>query len=245
MFEWLAAPLDATRVHDVGFHLSWHARLMVIAWGVLVPVGVLAARYFKILPGQPWPQEMDNRTWWNAHRFCQYSAVGLTAAAIALIKLSPDVSWASGIHYLAGWAVAALAAVQVGGGIFRGTKGGPTEPAPDGSWRGDHYDMTKRRIIFEYTHKTLGYVAMLVAAVAMISGLWQANAPRWMPLAIGAWWVFLLVLAVHLQRLGMCVDTYQAHWGTDNIHPGNNRERPIGFRIRRMEHPQPGDEVSN
>ncbi|MEO1745838.1 MAG: cytochrome b561 domain-containing protein [Pseudomonadota bacterium] len=240
MLEWLLAPLDATRPHDVGFHLSWHARFMVLAWGVLVPTGVLAARYFKIMPNQSWPHEVDNRTWWNTHRACQYSAAALTVVSIIVIRLAPEVTWSSGLHYIFGWTVVGLAVLQIAGGIMRGSKGGPTEPAPDGTLSGDHYDMTRRRIVFEYTHKTLGYFALLVAAIAILTGMWQANAPRWMVVFVVSWWGALATIAVWLQSRGMCVDTYQALWGPSADHPGNKREKPIGYRVRRI-HGEPGE----
>jgi hypothetical protein len=57
--DWLLAPIDATRAHEVGFAVSWHARSMVLAWAVLAPLAVVIARYFKVLPGQDWPRELD------------------------------------------------------------------------------------------------------------------------------------------------------------------------------------------
>ncbi len=233
MLDWLLAPLDPSRVHDVGFHLSWHARMMVVAWGFLVPIGVLSARYFKILPNQKWPEEVDNRTWWNIHRSCQYTAAALTVVAIVTIRLAPEITWSEGVHHLLGWTVVTFTVLQVGGGLLRGTKGGPGHPGPDRTLRGDHYDMTPRRIAFEVMHKMAGYAVLLVSVVAITSGMWQANAPRWMPLAMVLWWSCLALAAFWLQRRGMCVDTYQALWGPDPVHPGNRRDRLIGLGVRR------------
>jgi hypothetical protein len=67
MLEWLLSPMDAARIHDVGWHLSWHARIMTLAWGILVPLGIIIARYCKISPKQDWPQQLDNHLWWNTH----------------------------------------------------------------------------------------------------------------------------------------------------------------------------------
>jgi hypothetical protein len=44
MIEWLLAPVDPLRAHDVGLAVAWHGRLMVAAWGVLLPLGVATAR---------------------------------------------------------------------------------------------------------------------------------------------------------------------------------------------------------
>lgn len=221
MWEWLASPIDASRAHDVGWHLSWHARLMVVAWGVLVPSGVFAARYLKVLPWQDWPRVLDSRAWWNTHKACQYSAFVLTWIGATIIWNAPPLSIASGPHWMLGWVILFFSVFQVAGGLLRGSKGGPTEPAPDGSLRGDHYDMTRRRLMFERLHKGFGYLALLLAVLTILSGLWQANAPVWMFAGLLAWWSGLLTFALILQRRGMVVDTYQAIWGPDPKLPGN------------------------
>ena len=232
MLEWLLAPMDASRVHDVGWHLSWHARIMVLAWGVLVPCGIIVARYFKIVPTQNWPQRLDHHLWWNTHRICQYGACVLMVAGLWLILRAPELTATPGPHWFFGWASLALALVQITGGLLRGTKGGPTERDKTGSVRGDHYDMTPRRLVFEIIHKAAGYLALVLSALAILSGLWQANAPLWMSLAMLLWWSFLVLLSVLFQRRKMAVDTYQAIWGPDPHLPGNQR-KPIGLGISR------------
>lgn len=229
MLEWLFLPMDPSRVHDVGWHLSWHARFMVLAWGVLVPIGVVVARYMKIAPGQNWPVVLDSHLWWNTHRICQYSAFVFMCIGLWLILNAPPLeNVLPGPHWFLGWAALCLACVQIVGGILRGTKGGPTEPSP----RGDHFDMTVRRLTFEYVHKTAGYAGILLSIVAILNGLWQANGPNWMWVSLCSWWVSLIVLSLKLQSQGMAVDTYQAIWGPDPDLPGNQR-KPIGLGITR------------
>lgn len=233
MWDWLAASIDPTRPHEIGALVSWHARLMVLGWGVLLPSGVLVARYFKIWPGQDWPRKLDDQKWWHGHLALQW-----TGSALAVLGLGL-VIWAAGgpggatdLHRGFGWAAMGLLALQVLGGLLRGAKGGPTQPAADGSWRGDHYDMSRRRVVFEYTHKSSGYAALLCAAVAILLGLWEVNAARGLWLMIGVWWFALFAAALFLQHQGRNIDTYQAIWGPDRHHPGN-RIKPIGFGIRR------------
>ncbi len=230
--EWLLAPIDPGRIHEVGQLVAWHGRLMVAAWAFLVPTGIIIARFCKILPKQDWPASVDSRFWWHTHLAMQYSAATLTIAALGLIISAVSSFRIGTFHTLFGWAVTALLVAQVLGGILRGTKGGPGEPAPDGSWRGDHYDMTRRRKIFEYLHKTGGYLAVLFASGAILSGLWQTNAPRWMWIGILVWWPVLIGVFIVLQRKGLAADTYEAIWGPDKKHPGNTM-RPIGLGIKR------------
>lgn len=234
MPQWLLAPIDVSRAHEISALLAWHARTMTLAWAILVPGGILAARFLKLWPGQNWPARLDHPGWWHLHRACQYSAGLLTLVGLGLILSRPGRGGFSSPHVFLGWAVVVLAGVQFASAWLRGSKGGPTAPSADGSWRGDHYDMTPRRIAFEYVHKFGGYGAALMAAMAVVSGLWQANAPVWMWLVIGLWWLACLGVFVHLQRRGRAFDTYQAHWGADPVHPGNRRA-PVGFGIRRAE----------
>ena len=234
LITWMTAPIDPDRAHDVDGMTSWHGRLMVLVWAVLFPTGILAARFFKILPGQDWPRLTDNRMWWHTHLFTQYlGGIGLLVALwLSLYAAGTDHGDMRDWHHFLGWSVAVLAAWQFLGGWLRGSKGGPTDQAQDGSLRGDHYDMTRRRCIFEYAHKIGGYLALLAAAAAIVTGLYVANAPRWMWLAIIGWWTCLLCFAAGLQALGFARDTYEAIWGPGPEHPGNHR-RPIGLGICR------------
>ncbi|MEM9029327.1 MAG: cytochrome b561 domain-containing protein [Pseudomonadota bacterium] len=230
--EWLFLPIDATREHAVDLLVAWHGRLMVAAWAVLFPIGILAARYYKIMPRQNWPRELDNKSWWWTHLTSQYLGAALVGFGLLLVVFAPSGGAAGTWHQLVGWVLIGLCSLQLMSGWLRGSKGGPTDQAPDGSLHGDHYDMTLRRRIFEHYHKTLGYLALALSCWAIVSGLWLANAPVWMWLVIAAWWVILMAIGVVLQHRGRCVDTYQAIWGNDPALPGNQR-RPIGWGVRR------------
>jgi Eukaryotic cytochrome b561 len=232
ILAWLLAPIDPARAHDVAIGVAWHGRLMVLAWAVLIPIGIMTARFFKITPGQDWPRRLDNKTWWIGHLAVQSSAGLAVLAAMGLILAAPNQGLRGSFHALLGWSVLVLCAIQFLGGWLRGSKGGPTDPAADGSFAGDHYDMTQRRRIFEYVHKALGYVAVIAAAIAIVTGLWLTNAPRWMFAALATWWVALLLAAIMLQRRGFAIDTYQAIWGPDPVHPGNHRPT-TGWGTRR------------
>ena len=226
---WLLLPLSGNANHELSFWASWHGRIMVLCWGVLLPLGVLAARFFKVMPSQNWPAALDNKAWWKAHLHGQSAAIALATVGVALIwntagGATPLARW----HGYMGWAVMALGVLQAVAGFARGSKGGPLEPVI----RGDHYDITKRRNTFEKTHKSLGYAALLLALSTVFMGLVVADAPRWMLLAISLWWLILMAAFVTLQKQGRCLDTYQAIWGPDAVHPGN-RIAPIGWGIRR------------
>ncbi len=179
----------------IDLHRAWHGRLMALAWSVLIPIGVLMARYCKVTPRQPWPEVLDNPAWWHAHRATQYVAVACMVIAIYLIlNAPPDPTRTSNVHGVVGWCAFALAIAQLIGAWLRGSKGGPSEAAPDGSWFGDHYNMTSRRQRFESIHKTVGYLLLMLAAIATVSGLATAAAPVWMRITITLWWLALMIV---------------------------------------------------
>jgi hypothetical protein len=93
--------------------------------------------------------------------------------------------------------------------------------------------MTPHRLWFENLHKTFGWAAVLIAIAAVVSGLLAADAPRWMALVLTLWWLTLLMWGMRMQRAGRSIDTYQAIWGPDKIHPGNNRPHP-GWGMKRL-----------
>lgn len=239
LLHWLLLPISGAVDHVVAPHVSWHGRLMVLAWGVAVPVAVLLARFFKVTPHQRWPDELDNKFWWHSHRFLNYGAVALTTIAAALIMGHDDYRGPSrAVHAWAGWTVLTLAVVQVVSAHLRGTKGGPTAPRLSSNGaildlHGDHYDMTPHRYRFEWIHKTAGMAAVLMALATLLTGLWAADAQRWIWAGLLAFWFCLLAAAVRWQRQGRCLDTYQAIWGPGLEHPGNSM-KVVGFGIRRV-----------
>lgn len=244
MVDWLLAPIDPARPHEIGVVLSWHARSMVIAWGIIVPACIFVARYLKIMPWQNWPLELDNKIWWRTHWFGMLMAYVLTLVGLYFVvalhisyeTASEYWSWS---HAILGYFVILLATLQVLSGLFRGSKGGPTSPKADGSFAGDHYDMTPLRIVFEIVHRSIGYLTLLLGVLAILSGLWEVNAPRWMWIALLFYWLALGLLATYMQFTGRAFDTYQAIWGADPDLAGN-RMKKMGWGTVR-----PSDTIPN
>lgn len=233
--SWLLAPLSGRAEHSLAPALAWHARSMVLAWGVLLPLGALIARYYKVTPSQRWPAQLDNTAWWHAHRTLQYSGAALMLVGVALAwGGSVGATAVARAHAISGWALFALGCLQIAMSWLRGSKGGPTAA----QLRGDHYDMTRWRQIFERSHKGLGWFCVLLMLAVIALGLMAADAPRWMPVVLSIWWLLLAAWAAHLQCQGRCIDTYQAIWGPALEHPGN-RVAPIGWGVRRPPLPPP------
>lgn len=232
MLDWLLMPISGAATHSLPDAVVWHARLMTLAWGVIVPVGVLIARYWKIWPGQRWPERLDHKAWWHSHRFGQLIATGLMVVAVWLVWVpsrAGAVSLMGQLHVIFGWSLMFCVAVQVLGGFLRGSKGGPT----DIELRGDHFDMTSRRRWFERVHKSVGWLSVVMAMVTILIGLQWADAPRWMPIVMLMFWTALCFAAIRWQKKGQCIDTYQAIWGQGPRLPGL-RYAPIGWGVRRI-----------
>jgi hypothetical protein len=213
IFSWWMLPLSGTATHDIAPLVAWHARFMVLAWSVLIPLGVLAARFFKVTPRQDFPAQLDNPLWWHAHRALQYTGVALALIAVGLIGWMNASFHAKNWHSIFGYTLLALGLLQIVGAHLRGTKGGPTDAAKGLPLEGDHYNMTRRRRIFEYIHKRVGYAALALTVLTTALGLALADAPRWMALVILLWWLLLILLFAVLQKRGRAVDTYTAIWG--------------------------------
>lgn len=220
--------------------IIWHGRLMTAAWLVLVPLAVVIARFYKVTPRQNWPRVLDNPFWFVWHRRLGWLAVFLTALAMAAITFRKGASvTGSQVHAVAGWTVVSLGVFQAVNAMLRGTHGGPVDPftrakRPPEQWAGDHYCMTRRRILFEYSHKLAGCIVVPVSLIAIVSGLSIVDAPRWMWIGLMTLSVVLAIMFVRLQRQGRCLDTYQSIWGTDRVLPGNQRAKVIGWGVRRV-----------
>lgn len=245
--DWLLTPISGASEHAIASSIAWHGRLMAVAWAILMPVAFVIARFYKITPGQSWPNQLDNPFWFVNHRRLGYAIGILTIAALAIIIWGRGgrILW-QGHHAITGWVIFALACFQIAGSLLRGTHGGPIDPftrqsRPPEQWPGDHFSLTRRRIFFEYSHKLVGYLLVLLAVWTIVSGLYAADAPRWMWAGIGFWLVFCVGAFVRLQRKGKCIDTYQAIWGLDDTLPGYRR-KPIGWGITRINRKSPSNE---
>lgn len=201
-----------------------HALIMLFAWLILIPIGILSARFFKVLPRQDWPRELDNQVWWRLHRATQYGGVILMLVG-AYLAVSESGGFELSIHGTLGAAAVLLACAQVISGWLRGSKGGPTDsranPDEPSTWRGDHYDMTARRLSFEAWHKCGGYLALGFAFSAMATGMLLMGWPETSFLFVAGIALLIWLLFVLFERLGFRKDTYQAIWGPDRTHPGN------------------------
>lgn len=87
------------------------------------------------------------------------------------------------------------------------------------TWRGDHYDMTRRRLMFEGWHKRAGYLAFVLALPTIWLGAELIDAPGWVQALPVLSLVAYAAAFVRLTRLRRRVDTWTAIWGP-SVRPG-------------------------
>jgi len=209
-------------------HWNYHALLMFTCWFVLVPFGVISIRYFKTKPkpmGLPRGISKFDPLfiWWGMHIWTLYSAITLSILGLLLAVVASG-GFSGSLHAWFGGLTVLFGTLQIFVAGQRGTHGGhnhlSTDPKDPSTWRGDHFDMTRRRRWFEAYHKPGGYFALFLATGAVTTGLmqyWMATLAIVMLLML----VGVFVLVVALEGLGQRHDTYKAVFGSDPNHPGN------------------------
>jgi peptidoglycan/LPS O-acetylase OafA/YrhL len=123
-----------------------------------------------------------------------------------------------------------LGCLQVASSWFRGTHGGryyyTADPADPSTWRGDHFNMTPRRRMFEAFHKNVGYFAGFFAVGAVASGLMQFPMPALTVVMLGT--VFAIIaLCIALEHKGRRYDTYRSVFGNNPDHPYNKARKDL------------------
>ncbi len=211
-----------------------HAVLMSIAWFILLPAGVLIARFFKVTKNQDWPHELDNQLWWHSHRWLNYAGIGLATLGMLIMWQTIGGPALQGWHGRIGLATMALGWLQIISAWLRGSKGGPTDPSADPNdpttWQGDHFDMTVRRRLFEIWHKQLGYVVLFLALIAAWQGLESIAAPLWIKALPWSAASIFLILFHHFTHQGRRFDTHAAIFGSKpkpNCHPAKRKKREV------------------
>ena len=238
ILDFLLQPISGAGEHHIAFEHKWHARFMTLAWGVMIPTGIVVARYFKVTRRQNWPQQLDNQFWWVSHLALQIGGCLLSVIALWFV-FSPGRGGGSVLaatHGVLGWSIVLLAASQLVGGALRGTTGhravvldAELRAMLDG---GDHYDMTLRRCVFEYAHKIVGYAALALAGVNILLGLALTDAPRWMWLVIAGSGSRSRPSRCGCSARGAASTPTRRSTAPREALPGNRRA-PIGWGVRR------------
>lgn len=129
--------------------LAVHGFMMFLAWGMLLPGGILAARYTKHLTGE---------VWFKIHVYSQYSGLAITFLGILFAVAELRGFHIGSVHVKFGVLTILMGCIQPINAYFR-----PKKPA-------NEIPSTKR-VIWEYVHTYVGRSAILVGIAALISGM--------------------------------------------------------------------------
>ncbi|KAL3844001.1 hypothetical protein ACJIZ3_001404 [Penstemon smallii] len=130
--------------------LAVHGFMMFLAWGILLPGGILAARYMKNLKG-------DN--WFQIHVNLQYSGLAIIFLGFLFAVAELQGLIFDSLHVKFGMLAIFLAVAQPVNAYLR-----PKKPA-------NGEETSSRRRIWEYTHVIIGRCAMIVGVVALFTGM--------------------------------------------------------------------------
>lgn len=135
-----------------------HGTLMMMGWGILLPIGVIIARLFK--------HKKPEGLWFKIHKICQISGliISLIGWIIALVQFDVFSAGAkdnvSYIHGLVGSLVMLLGLLQPLNAFIR----------PHAPGAGDVSKSTARHV-WEYVHKGSGYTAVILSVIAIAIGV--------------------------------------------------------------------------
>lgn len=216
---------------SIEIHWNYHALVMVFVWAVVVPACVTAMRFHKPAPslrGIRRDVSLWHREWWffSVHKFGMFFGmfVALSAGGIAFFVSG---TFSGSVHAYLGALTLLMGLIQIISSQLRGSRGGkyreganPNDPA---TWRGDQYDRTIRRRVFEAVHRTCGYFSVILAFGAVGSGLVQYQMPvlATTVLVICFFWLAVWVRYEFKER---AYDGYRVAHGYGLEHP-YNKER--------------------
>eukprot|EP00122_Pirum_gemmata_P014207 Pgem_evm1s13244 len=137
-----------------------HGAIMLIAWGFLLPTGVIIAIFFKHRP---------NGLWFHIHRICNIVGLILAIAGWIIALINFDVFNSgltkSSFHGGLGMVVMVLGILQPLNGLIRPHK-------ENGEKR------SVRRIVWEIVHRGSGYVCLIAAVITIAIGTTLVVLPK-------------------------------------------------------------------
>lgn len=130
--------------------LAVHGFMMFVAWGILLPGGILAARYLKHVKGDGWYQ---------IHVYLQYSGLAIVLLGVLFAAAELRGFFIDSVHVKFGIAAIFLACVQPINATLH-----PKKPA-------NGEEPSSQRVLWEYGHIIVGRSAIVAGIAALISGM--------------------------------------------------------------------------
>ncbi|KAE8720369.1 Cytochrome b561, DM13 and DOMON domain-containing protein [Hibiscus syriacus] len=164
--------------------LAVHGFMMFVAWGILFPGGILAARYLKHVKGDGW---------YRIHIYLQYSGLSIVLLAVLFAVAELHGFFVSSLHVKFGIAAIFLAFVQPVNAYLRPKKSDNGEKA------------SSKRIIWEYFHVNVGRGAIVVGIAALFTGMkhlgerYKGGNVHGLSWALMIWFVVGALMVIYLE----------------------------------------------
>ncbi|KAL1558444.1 cytochrome b561, DM13 and DOMON domain-containing protein [Salvia divinorum] len=168
--------------------LAVHGFMMFLAWGILLPGGILAARYLK---------HVKDDSWFKIHVYMQYSGLAIVFLGFLFAVAELRGLTLQSAHVKFGMLAILLAIAQPINAYLR-----PKKPVVG-------EETSSHRLIWEYTHVIIGRCGILVGVAALISGMKHlgerygdenANGLSW---ALIIWFLLGALLVIYLEYRDM------------------------------------------
>ncbi|KAL0904645.1 hypothetical protein M5K25_026774 [Dendrobium thyrsiflorum] len=166
--------------------LAVHGFMMFIAWGILLPGGILAARYLKHVKGD---------SWYQTHVYLQYSGIAIVLLGVLFAAAELRGFYISSTHVKFGVAAIVLACIQPVNAYLR-----PKRPANGEA-------PSPRRVIWEFFHAITGRFAILAGIVALFTGMkhlgnrYDSENVEGLTWALIIWFLLVSLLVLYLEYL--------------------------------------------
>ncbi|KAJ9167670.1 hypothetical protein P3X46_019284 [Hevea brasiliensis] len=164
--------------------LAVHGFMMFLAWGILLPGGILAARYLKHVKGDGWYQ---------IHVYLQYSGLAIVLLGLLFAVAELRGLYVSSLHVKFGLTAIFLACGQPVNAFMR-----PKKPV-------NGEEVSSKRLIWEYFHIIIGRCAIIVGVAALFSGLkhlrdrYGSEDLHGYNGALIVWFLILLLIVMYLE----------------------------------------------
>ncbi|KAL5206712.1 hypothetical protein ABZP36_034921 [Zizania latifolia] len=198
--------------------LAVHGFMMFVAWGILLPGGILAARYLKSLKGDGWYQ---------IHVYLQYSGIAIMLLGVLFAAAELRGFYVSSVHVKFGVVALLLGGLQPLNAYFR-----PKRPS-------NGEVSSRNRVLWEYLHVITGRSAIIVGIVALFTGMkhlghrYDSENVEELTWALMLWVLSAIVIVLYLEyketkRSGD--RSFRGHWvlgnteeddSVDLLHPDN------------------------
>ncbi|EEF46893.1 dopamine beta-monooxygenase, putative [Ricinus communis] len=130
--------------------LAVHGFMMFLAWGILLPGGILAARYLKHVKGDGWYQ---------VHVYLQYSGLAIVLLGLLFAVAELRGFYVSSLHVKFGLTAIFLACVQPVNAYMR-----PKKPV-------NGEEVSSKRLVWEYFHIIVGRCAIIAGVASLFTGI--------------------------------------------------------------------------